>query len=110
MTKQKFFYIITLLAKVIFPSEKAPIETMFASLLSERANAAKDIGNTCYDIKPLLTSICILLDYQKVLANDDSNRRILTEGCINIICEYEKELQRVYCIYNADNIKYGKMV
>ena len=45
MTKQKFFYIVTLLAKVIFPSEKAPIEIIFASLLSERTNVAKDLGD-----------------------------------------------------------------
>ena len=50
MTKQKFFYIVTLLAKVIFPSEKAPIETIFASLLSERTNVAKDLGN----VQPLI--------------------------------------------------------
>jgi hypothetical protein len=45
-----------------------------------------------------------------VLAHDETNRRILTEPIVTALCEYEKELQRVYVLYNSDNLRYGKMV
>jgi hypothetical protein len=92
MTKPKFFYAVQQLAKILFPTEKTPIETIFNTLLIERNTNTKDI------------------DQPKVPQTDEVNKRLLTEGCINVLCDYEKELQRTYCIYNADNVKYGKMM
>lgn len=36
MSKQKFTYFITLIAKVLFPSDKTPIESMFKNLLVDK--------------------------------------------------------------------------
>jgi len=94
MTKQQFVNFLKTISKTLFPTEKDPIDYMFKTLLVERSAI-----NMRDAIEP-----------PKVLAHDETNKRVLSENIIEIICNYEKELQTVYCLYNSDNIKYGKMM
>lgn len=51
-----------------------------------------------------------LVEPPKTPQFDELNKKITQEACINVLCEYEKELQRIYSLYISENIKYGKMV
>jgi len=94
MTKQQFVNFLKTISKTLFPTEKDPIDHLFKTLLVERSAI-----NMRDSIEP-----------PKVLMHDETNKRILNENIIEILCSYEKELQTVYCLYNSDNIKYGKLM
>jgi len=78
---------------MIFHQEKNHIEKLFNQILADKTVISKDS-----------------IENPRVMVFDEVNKKLLSEGAIRAVCDYELELRNCFTVYISENFQFGKVM
>lgn len=84
---------LTIVAKKLLPGRKKPIYGLLNEYLGVKSEADSDLSIFC--IKIVKGPRCI--------ANDDLNKKIISEDIVMVLLQYDRKLRAHFCVYFQTN-------